>query len=55
VIDLAVKNNISVITSHFVGGQFLISNSPEELNAYGILNASIRIVLSHASGLTPTW
>lgn len=52
VVDLAIGNNVSVVTSHCVGGPFKLYNGPEILSPFGILNTSIPIIISHASYLT---
>ena len=54
VIDLAKSGRVPFITSHYVGGPFLVDNSPEVLDSYGILNTSIPIILSHSSYITDT-
>ncbi|PYH76640.1 amidohydrolase family protein [Aspergillus uvarum CBS 121591] len=52
VIELARKYNVSAITTHSLQGIWGAINSPEDLNALGILNTTIPVVFSHASFLT---
>ncbi|KAH8890197.1 amidohydrolase [Thozetella sp. PMI_491] len=52
VVDLANEFNVSVITTHSLGGPWSVTNSPEDLQALGVLNISTPIVFSHGSYLT---
>ncbi|KAH7098107.1 amidohydrolase, partial [Auriculariales sp. MPI-PUGE-AT-0066] len=54
VIDLIQRHNISFITTHSLQGPWGVTNSPEDLQALGILNGTAAIVFSHASFLTNT-
>ncbi|KAK5651628.1 hypothetical protein OQA88_11803 [Cercophora sp. LCS_1] len=50
---LAKETNVSVITTHSLGGPWGFDNSPEDVHALNYLNISIPIVFSHASFMTP--
>ncbi|KFZ18877.1 hypothetical protein V501_00961, partial [Pseudogymnoascus sp. VKM F-4519 (FW-2642)] len=52
IIDLAHSQNVSAVTTHYLGGPWNYVNSPTLLNDLGFLNTSIPIVFSHASYLT---
>ncbi|KAK5652041.1 hypothetical protein OQA88_10944 [Cercophora sp. LCS_1] len=52
IVSLAKELNVSVITTHQVGGPYGIDNSPELLHSFAILNTSIPVVFSHASFLS---
>ncbi|KAK0726907.1 amidohydrolase family protein [Lasiosphaeria miniovina] len=52
VVALAQQFNASVLTTHSLQGPWGNDNSPEDLQAAGILNTSIPVVFSHASFLT---
>ncbi|KAF5121986.1 5-methylthioadenosine/S-adenosylhomocysteine deaminase [Metarhizium anisopliae] len=52
IVDLAREYNVSVITSHCLAGPWGITNQPEDLHAFGILNDTIPVVLSHGDFLT---
>ncbi|RAH55930.1 amidohydrolase family protein [Aspergillus piperis CBS 112811] len=52
IISLAQKYNVSAITTHSLQGIWGAINSPEDLQALGILNTSIPVVFSHGSFLT---
>lgn len=52
IVALARQYNVSVITTHALGGPWGFTNSPEDVNAFDILNGSIPVVFSHASFLT---
>lgn len=54
IINLAREYNVSVITTHALGGPWGISNSPEDVHSFGILNDTFPVVFSHASFLTAT-
>lgn len=49
IVDLVNGNNLSALTTHFLGGSWGNSNSPSRLNQLGLLNKSMPIVFSHAS------
>ncbi|KAF7115454.1 hypothetical protein CNMCM5793_002412 [Aspergillus hiratsukae] len=50
--SLAVSQNVSAFTMHYLGGPWSYANSPQLVNQYNFLNNSIPIVFSHASYLT---
>ncbi|KAH2770836.1 hypothetical protein KXW10_005937 [Aspergillus fumigatus] len=50
--SLALSQNVSAFTIHYLGGPWSYANSPELVNQYNFLNTSIPIVFSHASYLT---
>ncbi|KAK0615331.1 amidohydrolase family protein [Bombardia bombarda] len=52
VVKLAKDNKIEVLTTHQVEGPWLLGNSPEDLHRVGILQSTVPVVISHASGLT---
>ncbi|RHZ48764.1 hypothetical protein CDV55_102164 [Aspergillus turcosus] len=52
IISLALSQDVSAVTTHFLGGPWGFANSPQLLNQYKFLNTSIPIVFSHASFLT---
>ena len=52
VADTALRHNVSVLTTHSVGGQFGADNTPEQVDAFGILNGSMPVVFSHATYLS---
>ncbi|KAK4209566.1 5-methylthioadenosine/S-adenosylhomocysteine deaminase [Rhypophila decipiens] len=58
VMDLAKEFNISVVTTHALGGPWGYDNSPENLHTLGYLNNSAShgpaIIFSHASYITAT-
>ena len=41
--------HLSIVTTHFLGGPWSATNSPELLSGYGWLNDTVPIVFSHAS------
>ncbi|KAF5364989.1 hypothetical protein D9758_008192 [Tetrapyrgos nigripes] len=45
-------SNISALTTHYLGGPWISSNSPQLLNTLNFLNTSFPIVFSHGSFLT---
>ncbi|KAH6664420.1 hypothetical protein B0J14DRAFT_682024 [Halenospora varia] len=50
----AIKTtNLSVITTHFLGGPWKFNNSPQLIHSYGLLNTSTPWVFSHASFVQP--
>ncbi|KAF2145836.1 uncharacterized protein K452DRAFT_284219 [Aplosporella prunicola CBS 121167] len=53
IVDLATSENISAITTHYLGGPWFNANSPAKLNDLALLNGTTPIVFSHASYLTP--
>lgn len=55
VIDLVHSGGINFITTHYVGGPFGNTNSPELLNRpeWSLLNSSMPVIFSHSSHLTP--
>ncbi|KAF5567491.1 amidohydrolase family [Fusarium napiforme] len=54
VADLARKFNVSVVTTHSLAGPFGVSNLPEDVHSFDLLNTSIPVVFSHGSFLTAT-
>ncbi|KAF4634394.1 hypothetical protein G7Y89_g3698 [Cudoniella acicularis] len=49
VAEAARTVNLSVITSHFLGGQWSATNSPSLINSYNLLNTSTPFIFSHGS------
>ncbi|GIK07561.1 hypothetical protein Aspvir_003227 [Aspergillus viridinutans] len=49
--SLAVSQNVSAFTMHYLGGPWSYANSPQLVNQYNFLNTSIPIVFSRASYL----
>lgn len=47
--NITLSSNLSVVTTHFLGGPFSDTNSPSLLSNHGWLNTSIPAVFSHAS------
>ncbi|RSL58834.1 hypothetical protein CEP54_007556 [Fusarium duplospermum] len=52
VFSLARELGVAVITTHSSGGPYGADNSPVNLNTLDMLNISIPVVFSHATGLT---
>ncbi|PSN59903.1 Metallo-dependent hydrolase [Corynespora cassiicola Philippines] len=52
--DLVQSTNLSVVTTHYLGGPWSALNSPELLHSLGWLNTSLPVVFSHASFITAT-
>lgn len=50
--DIVQNDNLSVVTTHYLGGPWTISNSPTLLSTLGWLNTSVPIIFSHASFIT---
>ncbi|KAI6827601.1 Metallo-dependent hydrolase [Hortaea werneckii] len=50
--NITRDNNLSVITTHFLGGPWGDVNSPVRFHEYDMLNHSTPVVFSHASFLT---
>lgn len=50
--NITRKHNLSVVTTHFLGGPWGDVNSPTRFQEYGILNTTTPVVFSHASFLT---
>ncbi|KAF5008127.1 hypothetical protein FDECE_5563 [Fusarium decemcellulare] len=50
--DLAVQYNVSVVTTHSVGGHYGSDNMPKHVDAFGLLNTSIPVVFSHGTYIT---
>ncbi|KAF7331677.1 5-methylthioadenosine/S-adenosylhomocysteine deaminase [Mycena kentingensis (nom. inval.)] len=55
VIDLIQRQNVSFVTVHYLGGPWNTGsiNSPEDLDARGVLNSTAAFVFSHSSFITP--
>ncbi|GAB7362464.1 hypothetical protein MBLNU230_g2786t1 [Neophaeotheca triangularis] len=49
--DIVSSNNVSAITTHYLGGPWSFANSPELLDSLNWLNTSIPVIFSHASFL----
>ncbi|KAG4259090.1 hypothetical protein FPRO03_13312 [Fusarium proliferatum] len=54
VANLAREFNVSVVTTHSLAGPFGVSNLPEDVHSFDLLNTSIPVVFSHGSFLTAT-
>ncbi|KAF4341199.1 amidohydrolase family [Fusarium beomiforme] len=54
VADLAREYNVSVVTTHSLAGPFGVSNLPEDVHSFDLLNTSIPVVFSHGSFMTAT-
>ncbi|KAM5356529.1 hypothetical protein ACJ41O_003175 [Fusarium nematophilum] len=52
VAELALEYNVSVVTTHAVGGPYGSDNTPEQVDAFGLLNSSIPVVFSHGTYLS---
>ncbi|KAI1378809.1 amidohydrolase [Hypoxylon crocopeplum] len=52
VVDLAKDNNVSVLTTHQVEGPWMFGNTPEDIYRSGLLNSSVKVVISHSAFLT---
>lgn len=52
IVDLVKEYNVSVLTTHTLGGPWGISNSPSDLARFDILNTSVPVVFSHGSFIT---
>ncbi|EAT91311.1 hypothetical protein HBI56_016120 [Parastagonospora nodorum] len=46
--------NLSVITTHTLGGPWITGNTPSRLASLGWLNTSIPVIFSHASFISPS-
>ncbi|RKK19295.1 hypothetical protein BFJ68_g1385 [Fusarium oxysporum] len=53
VIRLTKEYNVSALTTHFMGGPWIASNSPTLLNRLGLLNLTTPVIFSHATSLSP--
>ena len=47
--ELLHEYNVSVLTTHSLGGPWAYVNGPFDLQRYGVLNTSVPVVISHAS------
>lgn len=47
--QITKSRNLSVVTTHFIGGPFGSVNSPTVLDAYGWLNDTVPVVFGHSS------
>lgn len=45
--------NLSLVTTHHLGGPYVVNNSPSLLLSLGWLNSSTPIIFSHASNISP--
>ncbi|KAI1799886.1 Metallo-dependent hydrolase [Daldinia bambusicola] len=54
VISVIRELKIPVLTTHHVGGPWLVNNSPELLQRLGLLDTEMAVVFSHATEITPT-
>ncbi|KAF4432692.1 hypothetical protein F53441_13809, partial [Fusarium austroafricanum] len=52
--NLALKFNVSVVTTHSLAGPFGVNNLPEDIHAFNLLNTSIPVIFSHGSFMTAT-
>ncbi|KAF5323668.1 hypothetical protein D9758_018352 [Tetrapyrgos nigripes] len=52
VMEFARTANISALSTHYLGGPWMFSNSPQLLNSLNFLNTSFPIVFAHGSFLT---
>ncbi|OAK99463.1 Metallo-dependent hydrolase [Phaeosphaeriaceae sp. SRC1lsM3a] len=50
--SLVQSLNLSLVTTHSVGGPWILGNTPSKLNSLGWLNTSVPVVFSHASFIT---
>jgi cytosine/adenosine deaminase-related metal-dependent hydrolase len=50
--NLVSALNLSLVTTHTLGGPWITSNSPSTLNTLGWMNTSVPLIFSHASFLT---
>jgi cytosine/adenosine deaminase-related metal-dependent hydrolase len=46
------SHNLSIVTTHTLGGPWIIGNTPSTLHSLGWLNTSVPVVFSHASFIT---
>lgn len=46
------NQNLTVVTSHYLGGPWLVSNSPTLLQSLGWLNSTLPVIFAHASFIT---
>ncbi|KAF1837858.1 Metallo-dependent hydrolase [Decorospora gaudefroyi] len=49
VLDIAIENNVSVVTTHANGGVYGAPNFPEVLQTFNFLNQTIPLIFAHAS------
>ncbi|KAH8680001.1 hypothetical protein BGZ60DRAFT_369717 [Tricladium varicosporioides] len=54
VVDVAKNVNLSVITTHFLGGPWKYGNSPAVMHSLGLLNRTTPFVFSHGSFMDAT-
>jgi cytosine/adenosine deaminase-related metal-dependent hydrolase len=47
--SIVQTHNLSIVTTHTLGGPWIISNAPSTLHAAGWLNTSVPVIFSHAS------
>lgn len=50
--DIVQHENLSIVTTHTLGGPWIVGNSPSLLHTLGWLNTSVPVVFSHASFIT---
>ncbi|CAK7211658.1 hypothetical protein SCUCBS95973_001189 [Sporothrix curviconia] len=53
VVDFTVGNNVPVMTTHSLGGPWVIDNGPVVLDKHGMLQTPVPVVISHASFTSP--
>ncbi|KAH7329627.1 amidohydrolase family protein, partial [Stachybotrys elegans] len=51
IVSLAREYRVSAITTHSLGGPWVLSNRPTDLERFGILNDTIPVVFAHSSFL----
>ncbi|ATY58602.1 amidohydrolase family [Cordyceps militaris] len=52
--DLALRYNVSVVTTHSLAGPWGTDNLPSDVDRFDLLRGTIPVVFSHGSFLTPT-
>ncbi|KAI9164200.1 5-methylthioadenosine/S-adenosylhomocysteine deaminase [Paramyrothecium foliicola] len=53
VIEAIQTHNVSLVTTHFLGGPWIGGNSPVALNQLNLLNSTVPFIFSHATALSP--
>ncbi|KAI1759377.1 Metallo-dependent hydrolase [Hypoxylon sp. FL1150] len=51
-VDFAKENRVPVLTTHHVDGPWGFGNTPEDIHRSGLLNSSVKVVISHSAFLT---
>ncbi|EWY92078.1 hypothetical protein FOYG_08978 [Fusarium oxysporum NRRL 32931] len=49
IVDFTIQNEIPVLTTHSLGGPWILDNGPVVLNKHGILKTLVPVIISHAS------